>query len=71
MPDTWFKFPVVPVTLAAYTVVGGIISYDVTPTTTLFVRAENIFDADYQNVFSYRAPGFAAYAGIKTRLGAN
>jgi vitamin B12 transporter len=61
----------VPVTLAAYTVVGGTISYDVTPMTTLFVRAENIFDSDYQNIFSYRAPGFAAYAGVKTRLGAN
>jgi vitamin B12 transporter len=68
MPDTWFKFPVVTVTLAAYTVVGGIISYDLTPTTTVFVRAENIFDTNYENIFSYRAPGFAAYAGLKVRL---
>ena len=70
MPDTWFKFPVVPVTLATYTVVGGIISYDLTPNATVFVRAENIFDTKYENVFSYRAPGFAAYAGLKVRLGA-
>ena len=68
MPDTWFKFPVVPVTLAAYTLVGGIISYDLTPTTTAYVRAENIFDADFENVFSYRGPGFAAYAGLTMRL---
>jgi vitamin B12 transporter len=68
MPDTWFKFPVVPVTLAAYTVVGGIISYDLTPVTTVYVRAENIFDTNFQNVFSYRGPGFAAYAGMTARL---
>jgi vitamin B12 transporter len=71
MPDSWFRFPVTPVTLAAYTVVGAIISYDLTPTTTVFVRAENIFDVDYENIFSYRAPGFAAYAGIRVRLGAD
>jgi vitamin B12 transporter len=62
---------VVPVTLAAYTVVGGIISYDLTPSTTVFLRAENVFDVDYENVFSYRSPGFAAYVGLKTRLQAN
>jgi vitamin B12 transporter len=68
MPDNWFRFPVTPVTLTAYTVIGAIISYDLTPATTIFVRAENIFDVDYENIFSYRAPGFAAYAGLKVRL---
>jgi vitamin B12 transporter len=70
MTDTWFLFPSNPiVTLAAYTVVGGIISYDLTPATTVFVRAENIFDEQYSDVFSYRGPGFAAYAGMKVKLG--
>jgi vitamin B12 transporter len=68
MPDHWFKFPIVPVTLQAYTVVGGTISYDVTPWSTVYLRAENIFDASYEEVFSYRAPGFAAYAGLRLRL---
>jgi vitamin B12 transporter len=73
MTDTWFNFLLgnPTVTLAAYTVVGAIVSYDVTPSTTVFVRAENIFDQDYENIFSYRAPGFAAYAGLKVKLGAN
>ena len=68
MPDTWFRFPLTPVTLDAYTTVGGIISYDVTPTTTAYVRAENIFDSQYEEVFSYRAQGFAAYAGLRARF---
>lgn len=69
MPDTWFKFPLVPVNLQSYTLVGGIISYDVTKWATAYVRAENVFNAQYEEVFSYRAPGFGAYAGLKMRLG--
>jgi vitamin B12 transporter len=44
------------------------LSYDVTPTVTAYVRAENIFDAGYEEVFSYRAQGFAAYAGVKAKF---
>jgi vitamin B12 transporter len=69
MPDTWFRFPLTPVTLDAYTTVGGILSYDVTPTTTAYVRAENIFNSQYEEVFSYRAQGFAAYVGMRGKFG--
>jgi vitamin B12 transporter len=69
MPDTWFRFPLTPVTLEAYTIVGGIIEYDVVPWATVFMRAENIFDAQYEEVFSHRAPGAAVYAGVKGRFG--
>jgi vitamin B12 transporter len=69
MPDTWFRFPLTPVTLEAYTTVGGILSYDLTPTTTAYLRAENVFNAHYEEVFSYRAPGFAAYAGLRATFG--
>ena len=68
MPDTWFRFPLTPVTLNAYTTVGGTLSYDVTPTTTAYLRAENVFNARYEEVFSYRAPGAAAYAGLRARF---
>lgn len=68
MPDTWFRFPLTPVTLPSYTTVGGILSYDLTPTVTAYVRTENIFNANYEEVFSYRAPSFAAYAGLKAQL---
>ena len=69
MPDTWFRFPLTPVTLDAYTTVAGIISYDITPTTTAYVRAENIFNSQYEEVFSYRAQGFGAYAGLRAKFG--
>jgi vitamin B12 transporter len=69
MADQWFRFPITPVTLEAYTVVGGIVEFDVMPQLTVFVRGENIFDAHYEEVFSYVAPGAAVYAGFKGRLG--
>jgi vitamin B12 transporter len=67
MPDTWFKFPTETVTLAAYTLVGGQISYDTTPWSTVYLRAENVFDRRYEEVFSYRSPGACVYAGLKVR----
>src|SRR4051812_42274329 len=67
MPDTIFSFPSQPTTLAAYTLVGGMISYDTTPWSTVYVRAENVFDRRYEEVYSYRSPGAAVYAGVKVR----
>ena len=67
MPDTIFTFPSQPTTLAAYTLIGGMISYDTTPWSTVYVRAENVFDRRYEEVYSYRSPGAAVYAGVKVR----
>ena len=55
------------VVLDAYTLLGGMISYDVTPWSTVYVRAENVFDRRYEEVFSYRSPGAAVYAGLKVK----
>jgi vitamin B12 transporter len=57
------------VSMPAYSVVHAILSYDVTPSTTVYVRTENLFDKTYEENFSYRAPGFLAYAGLKVKLG--
>ncbi len=57
------------VSLPAYSVVNMILSYDVTKSTTVYVRAENLFDKSYEENFSYRAPGFIAFAGLKVKLG--
>ncbi len=57
------------VAVPAYSVVHAILSYDVTQFTTVYVRAENLFDKSYEENFSYRAPGFIAYAGLKVKLG--
>jgi vitamin B12 transporter len=69
MPETWFRFPLTPVTLEAYTTIGGIVEYDVTRALTVYLRGENVFDSKYEEVFSYRAPGSTIYAGVKGRLG--
>jgi vitamin B12 transporter len=57
----------VRVDLPATTVVRGSISYDATQWATVYVRAENIFNASYEDTFSYRASGFAAFAGLKLK----
>jgi len=67
MTDTIFSFPSQTTTLNAYTLVGGMISYDTTPWSTVYVRAENVFNQRYEEVYSYRSPGAAVYAGIKVR----
>jgi len=57
------------VDLPATTVVRASLSYDLTREATAFIRAENLFNLHYEEVFSYRAPPFAVYAGLKLRLG--
>jgi vitamin B12 transporter len=51
--------------LPSATILRGQISHDLTPMLTAFVRAENIFNVRYEEVYSYRAPGFAIYGGLK------
>jgi len=67
MTDTIFSFPSQSTTLNAYTLVGGMISYDTTPWSTVYLRAENVFNQRYEEVYSYRSPGAAVYAGIRVR----
>lgn len=57
------------VDLPGYTIVNAMLSYDLTPHATAYLRAENVFDAQYEEIFSYRAPGFTAYAGLTVKLG--
>jgi vitamin B12 transporter len=45
------------------------LAYDLTRELTAFIRVENLFNLHYEEVFSYRAPPFAVYAGLKLRLG--
>jgi len=69
MPDLFFgTFPFPTVTLPAYTVVNASVSYDVRPGVQLYVRAQNIFNRRYEEVFSFRAQPFVAYAGLKVHL---
>lgn len=53
------------VTLDAFTLVGVAGSWQVDRHFSLFTRAENILDDDYQEVFGFNTPGAAAYFGIQ------
>ncbi|MBX6422952.1 TonB-dependent siderophore receptor [Thermosulfurimonas sp. F29] len=43
-------------------------SYALNGNTRIFLRAENLFDVDYEWAAGYRAPGLALFGGIKVRI---
>ncbi|MBL4757998.1 MAG: TonB-dependent receptor [Rhizobiales bacterium] len=72
MPDTVFTFPVSGRTiLDDFFVVGVTGSYEVHEGVELYGRITNLFDEDYQEVFSFETAGLAAYAGIRVKFGHN
>ena len=68
--DTDFDlFPAAMVRLDDYVLASLRIGYRILPQLELFVRAENGFDADYQDVVGYNTPGRTVYAGLRVALG--
>lgn len=61
-------FPSPYVTLDDYTLVNIAASYAASDTLTIYARAENLFDEDYENLFGFRTPGAGYYAGIRMNL---
>ena len=59
---TW---PATLVKLDDYVLVNLAADYRLDESWSLFGRIENAFDADYEDVFSYRTPGRAAYLGVR------
>ena len=55
-------------TLGDYVLASARLAYRLTPQVEAFVRVENAFDADYQDVVGYDTPGRKAYAGLRLRL---
>jgi vitamin B12 transporter len=53
------------VELPGYTLVNLGADWKVTASTQLYARLENLLDEDYEEVFTFRAPGIAAYAGAR------
>ena len=45
------------------------VGYRLLPQLELFARAENLFDADYQDVVGYNTPGRTIHAGLRVALG--
>ncbi|MEL6375041.1 MAG: TonB-dependent receptor [Pseudomonadota bacterium] len=67
-PDVAFLQPFFTptrVTLDPYWLVSVAASYKLRQGVSVFGRLENAFDVDYQEVFGFNTPGFAAYAGLK------
>jgi vitamin B12 transporter len=50
---------------APYTVANAKVSYDVTKTVSVYGRAENLFNASYQEVRGYKEAGRSLYVGVK------
>jgi len=65
--DTEFK-TFSTVRLKAYTLVNLAGAWNVTDRIELFGRVENLTDEDYFEVFNFRTPGRAAYAGVRARF---
>lgn len=61
--------PETRVTLDDYTLLRLSGSYDISERVRWFGRFENVFDENYEEVFGFNTPGFAAYTGVKINLG--
>ena len=55
--------------LDSYVLVDLAGEYRVTSTVVLYGRVENVFDEDYEEVFSYNVMSRSAYLGAKVSLG--
>lgn len=68
----WTAWPPGRVDNPAYTKVNVAFSYTLIETERrmleLFGRVENLFDEDYEEVYGFEAPGFAAFGGIRMTL---
>ncbi len=61
-------WPAREVVLPGYSLLNGIVSWDLTPNVGLFVRLDNILNARYETIYGYAALGFSAHAGAKLSL---
>jgi len=48
-----------------YTLFNASLSYDLTDTVQLYLRADNLTNEDYETVSGYNTPGRSAYLGLK------
>ncbi|MDO6456563.1 TonB-dependent receptor [Celeribacter halophilus] len=48
-----------------YTLFNASLSYDLTDTVQLYLRADNLTDEDYETASGYNTPGRSAYLGLK------
>jgi vitamin B12 transporter len=58
-----------PVTLPGYSLVRAQLSYDLTKFATAYIKAENLFDAKYEDIFTYRGSPRIIMAGLRVKFG--
>ncbi len=57
------------VRLDDFTLVNFAATYEVHHKVEIFARVENLLDEDYQEVFTFGAPGIAGFAGLRVEFG--
>ena len=62
-------FPAPDLTLGDYVFGSLRLAYRINDEIELFARADNLFDAKYQDVVGYATPGMTVYAGLRLRVG--
>jgi vitamin B12 transporter len=68
--DTDFDlFPAAAVILGDYVLASANLAFRLLPGLELYARAENAFDADYQDVVGYNTAGRTLYAGLRVTFG--
>jgi vitamin B12 transporter len=68
--DTDFdQFPAASVRLGDYVLASANFAYRLGAGLEAYVRAENAFDADYQDVVGYNTPGRTIHAGLRVAFG--
>ena len=58
-------WPAETVTLPAYALLNGVVSYQAAKSTQLFLRLDNILDRRYEMVYGYGTLGFSIQAGVR------
>lgn len=64
------RFPAVLVRLHPYLLASARLGWGIGHGVEAYVRAENAFDSDYQDVVGFHVPGRTVYAGLRLRFGA-
>jgi vitamin B12 transporter len=64
-----FPNPSEIVTLDNYWLVGLTAQFDVRDQVSVFARASNLLDAEYEQVYGYRTPGRSVFGGVQVSFG--
>lgn len=57
------------VTLDDYVLISAAATYKLQPGVEIYGRVENVFDANYQEIFGFNSAGVAAYGGVRLTFG--